>query len=272
LDKEAVINYENIALFEHQFWLQVLGDHARFIFDALSPQELQEIQRAQYFIHTFDQLLEESRKSPCGADLSRLTNQAYIFANEIRNFKLHLIKRHLVDDIKLNLPPTFLNHMVNEVEEYIRILCFLTIKQVPIIQPIDYHMIWLLDAAGHSAGIMGDLDMVEKDLLKKSQKFTTRFEELYIKAVEIAGYMRTGVDKFPALTRFNYQVEEELLVFKKFLRDLEALELDHKVLGTLSALMLDHMAREECYALTKLAKVTEIEQPKCDPTKPRTEV
>jgi hypothetical protein len=161
--------------------------------------------------------------------------------------------------------------MVNEVEEYIRILRFLAINQIPPTQPMDYHKIWLLDAAGHSAGIMGDLDMVEKDLIKKSEKFTKRFEQLYIKAVEISGYMRTGVNQFPAFTRFNHQVEEELLVFKKFLRDLEVLELDHKVLGTLSALMLDHMAREECYALTKLAKVTEIAEPQCDPTKPRTE-
>ncbi|MBU5676237.1 DUF2935 domain-containing protein [Alkaliphilus sp. MSJ-5] len=271
MDKESVIHYENIALFEHQFWLQVLGDHARFIFDALSPQELQEIQRAQYFICIFDQLLEEARKLPQGSALSHLTDQAYQYAQEIRIFKLHIIKRHLLENIKISLPPTFINHMVNEVEEYIRILCFLTMKQVPITRPIDYHMIWLLDAAGHSAGVAGDLDMVEKELSKKSQKFTTRFEQLYIKAVEMAGYMRTGTDKFPAFTRFNHQVEEELLVFKKFLRELEALELDHKVLGTLSALMLDHMAREECYAVTKLAQVTEIESPKCDPIKPRTE-
>ncbi|ABR50729.1 conserved hypothetical protein [Alkaliphilus metalliredigens QYMF] len=271
MDKEDILPYENVALFEHQFWLQVLGDHARFILNALSPEEREEIQRAQYFIHIFDQLLEESRKSPRGSALSKLTDQAYGCAQEIRTFKLHLIKRHLVGKIEIGLPPTFLNHMVNEVEEYLRILCFLSMKQIPITQPIHYHMVWLLDAAGHSAGIMGDLDMVEKELIRKSGKFTQRFEEFYIKAVEIAGYTRTTLDQFPAFTRFNYQVEGELLLFKKFLRELEALELNQKVLGTLSALMLDHMAREECYYLTKLAQVTEVKEPKCDPTKARTE-
>jgi hypothetical protein len=30
---------EEEALFEHRFWLQILGDHARFILNALSPKE-----------------------------------------------------------------------------------------------------------------------------------------------------------------------------------------------------------------------------------------
>lgn len=34
--------------FEHQFWLQILGDHGRFIFSNLSPEEKDEINRACY--------------------------------------------------------------------------------------------------------------------------------------------------------------------------------------------------------------------------------
>ena len=44
-------NYTAAVLFEHRFWLQVLGDHARFIKDALSPDERDEIQSAEYFIN-----------------------------------------------------------------------------------------------------------------------------------------------------------------------------------------------------------------------------
>jgi hypothetical protein len=44
-------NYVNeTALFEHRFWLQVLGDHSRFILYALSPKESSEIQTAEQFI------------------------------------------------------------------------------------------------------------------------------------------------------------------------------------------------------------------------------
>ncbi|GAB6889346.1 DUF2935 domain-containing protein [Geobacillus stearothermophilus] len=44
------------------------------------------------------------------------------------------------------------------------------------------------------------------------------------------------------------------------------------VQGMQSPLMADHMAREECYYLQKLAETTgEVKAPACDPTKPRTQ-
>ncbi|MFC0297543.1 hypothetical protein [Geobacillus jurassicus] len=43
-------------------------------------------------------------------------------------------------------------------------------------------------------------------------------------------------------------------------------------LDLLPLLMADHMEREECYCLQKLAETTgEVKPPACDPTKPRTE-
>lgn len=33
--------FEKTAVFEHRFWLQILGDHARFIFNSLSPPKQQ---------------------------------------------------------------------------------------------------------------------------------------------------------------------------------------------------------------------------------------
>ena len=48
--------------------------------------------------------------------------------------------------------------------------------------------------------------------------------------------------------------------------------IEKEILGTLSPLMADHMFREECYYLTKLAMVAGTKNPTCDPTKLRTEV
>ncbi|OEH86904.1 hypothetical protein BHU72_01185 [Desulfuribacillus stibiiarsenatis] len=265
-------NYNQVALFEHRFWLQVLGDHARFIFDNLSPDEKEEIQKAHYFIYVFDQLLNKARTNLSEAAIMELNQEATLYAQEIRLFKLHLIQRQLVGNIVIGLPPTFINHMVTEVEEYLRVLCFLIDHKIPVFHPIDLHLAWLLDAAGHAAAVSGDVDMVEKKVIEKSDEFTERFEEMYIKAVEIADYMRTGLTQFPALNRFNVQVADEITMFKVFLRELEKLELSKQLLGTVTALMLDHMAREECYYLVKLAQVTALQPPPCDPTKPRTEM
>ena len=49
-------NYEESALFEHQFWLKVLTDHAQFLLDALAPKEKEDIKKATYFVETFTNL------------------------------------------------------------------------------------------------------------------------------------------------------------------------------------------------------------------------
>ena len=58
-DVNCVENYLKSAVFEHQFWLQVLGDHSRFIHDSLYPSEKEDISKAASFIHHFNQLLSQ---------------------------------------------------------------------------------------------------------------------------------------------------------------------------------------------------------------------
>lgn len=265
------ISIKELTLFEHRFWLQILGDHSRFIFNALSPKETEEIQKAQYFIGIFDQMLQKARMGLTDEELRPFTERAYQLAQEIRAFKLHLIKKHLIADIMIELPPTFLNHMVNEVEEYIRVLGCLIRGEAPIVHPLQHHMLWLPDAAGHAAAIAGSLDMVEKMLEEKSKEFVNNFENYFIKAFELLGYLRTNVQQFSALKRFNKQVEKEITEFTTFLRVLEKMVGCNEVLGTLYALLLDHMAREECYYLIKLSMGSDVKKPDCDPTKPRTQ-
>jgi len=85
-------------------------------------------------------------------------------------------------------------------------------------------------------------------------------------------YLRANVHQFPALSRFHRQIELEMAIFQSFLHELEEMELNNEVLGVLSPLMADHMAREECYYLQKLAETTgEVKALACDPTKPRTQ-
>lgn len=60
-----------------------------------------------------------------------------------------------------------------------------------------------------------------------------------------------------------------MLDFKKFLEILLYKRSDKRTLGIIAPLVLDHMNREECYYLTKLATVSETKSPICDPTKPR---
>ncbi|MCL6627465.1 MAG: DUF2935 domain-containing protein, partial [Alicyclobacillus shizuokensis] len=176
------------ALFEHRFWLQVLGDHARFIHTSLAPTEVTEIRRAQRFIEVFDSLLARARQNLHDSALTRLHTHAYKVAKRLREFKLHLLRRHLASEVEMSLSPSFLNHMVNENEEYLRIIgCWLEGQQTPLMNPLHHHQLWLQDAYGHSATLAQTVDFSEFDLKRKSDRFTHDFQALYLKAIELAG-------------------------------------------------------------------------------------
>ncbi|MCM3039456.1 DUF2935 domain-containing protein [Paenibacillus motobuensis] len=260
------------ALFEHRFWLQILGDHSRFIFNTLSPKETADIQTAQHFIQAFDQLLNQARDIESDAQLGTLNKQAYSLTVNLRQFKLNILERQLVKQITIGLTPTFLNHMVNELEEYLRILnCLLEGKPVPQFDALHHDFLWLSDAAAHAAIISSDLDFVEKRLIDRSRAFEGHFQQFYLKSIEMAGYMRTELRDFPAFRRFHTDVDMEMNIFRAFLKELEDLELSAEVLDRISPLIPDHMMREECYYLMKLAQLGLVQDPECTPDKPRIE-
>jgi hypothetical protein len=258
--------FARTAKFEHRFWLQVLGDHSRFIFEALAPVQKEEIEKASSFIRVFDKLLERANSS----DLVPFTIEAETEVIILREFKLDLLRKHLIGKIKIHLSPTFINHMVNELEEYLRILIHLKAGEAPpVYHELHHHLLWLLDAVGHSEAISSNLDSVEKKLIEKSNTFRKNFEDFYLKSVELAGYLRTNLTSFPALSKMNSDSQLEIKLFQNFLHEIEELRLSKQALGTFAALMADHMYREECYYLMKLAESANLDSPNCDPAKPR---
>lgn len=234
----------------------MLGDHGRFIHDSLAPSEKEKIEVAASFIKRFDQLLQTSKKPLTDQEIMMVAKKAKVASEKIRAFKLWLIKEHLVGEVKISLPPSFINHMVNEVEEAIRVFSYLENGQnIPAVHPLHHDLLWLIDAAGHAGAIDADLDRVEKKLKEKGQQFMKEWEDFYLKAVELAGYLRANVDKFPALDKFHKDIELEMTIFKVFLRELEEMRIKKEALGTFTPLMADHMAREETYYLRKIELV-----------------
>jgi hypothetical protein len=256
-------------LFEHRFWLQILGDHSRFIYNSLSPNETDKIAKAKAFMVRFDDLLYESRKDLPTIEIDSLTMLAYEEVQNLRKFKLQIITEQLISKIEISLPPTFINHMINELEEYLFILNQSMQNKSRRACALHYHLLWLTDGTGHADSISSSLDPTEKLLINEAKCFSKVFEDLYLRAIEFSGYTRTGLSNFPALDDLNFTAEKEMLSFKRYLEILLSKVSDKKTLGTLATLVLDHMNREECYYLTKLATVSKTKIPGCDPTKPR---
>lgn len=243
------------AVFEHSFWLEIMKDHGQFIHDSLYPSETENIKKAISFIQQFSQLLAFAKSLNATDVAISFSLRVAEVVEQFKQFKFHILRHQLSGDIGIHLAPTFVNHMVNELEEYQNVLSYLKKGEVPpIFHELHYHLTWLLDASGHAGTINDELDGVEKRLKQKSNTFAQHFEQFYLKAVELTGYLRSNVKTFPALTRFNKDVEIEMTLFKTFLRELEELELSAEVLGTFTASMADHMWREEQYYLAKLAQ------------------
>lgn len=265
-------NFDAVAQDEHSFWLQVLGDHSRFILQGLSAKEKYEIQYAERFIVDFDMLLSMIRRKMSLAELSTFNKQVIDKVKKLKSFKIHLIQRHLTEHPSLNLSPSLLSHMVNELEEYESTLRYLDGGKIPpAVHPIHHHHLWLLDGIGHAASISSSLDMSERELRKELQEFEQDFCRYYNKAQELASYLRTGLLSFPALTRFNLEANQLMVQFISLLTELKELSLKNEILGSTDPLFFDHMIREECYYLRKLSQVTEIQPPNCDPASPRIE-
>lgn len=265
------ITLKQRVLFEHLFWLQILGDHSRFLFNNLSPKETPEVSTARAFMQSFDELLMQARGVNSDGQLDLLTQEAFRQASALREFKLHLLRRLLAGQIGFHFSPTFINHMLNEIEEYLRILLCVQHRTLPIMPATHHDLLWLSDAVGHATAIANGLDETEAPLIQKSEAFNKRFQELYSKAKEISGYFRTGLADFPALGRFNNEVSDKMSEFMDFLCVIKDLIMKKEVLTSLPELIPDHMLREECYFLCKLAEVAEITVPPCDPTWPRPE-
>lgn len=160
-------NYLQHAVFEHRFWLRILKDHSQFIHDSLYPSETEEIKKASSFIQQFTQLLAyvNSIDANNAVPFSVTVDEA---VEQLKQFKFHILRKQLVGNINIHLPPTFINHMVNELEEYQIVLSYLKKGEVPpIFHELHHHLLWLLDASGHAGAIHDDLDGVEQRLKQK---------------------------------------------------------------------------------------------------------
>lgn len=117
-------NFVQHAIFEHRFWLEIMQNHAQFIHDALYPSEEEDIQRAHTYIYQFSQLLTYV---PSLDDSNAVSFSVSVDDNveQFKQFKLRLLRHQLLGDIGIHLTPTFVNHMVNELEEYQNVLGYL---------------------------------------------------------------------------------------------------------------------------------------------------
>lgn len=166
--------------YEDIFWLQVLGDHMRIFIGTLEAKEKDLLAEAKELRDKLDELLLDARvKNLDQDDVARTVEK-------VRKYKLTMISLRTMNQVGLNLPPFFPSHMLNELEEYEKI-----IRGAETTDIIGQHKLWLNDAVGHVDSLISDLDITEKIRKKELKGLMKKFECLYQTTLETKGFTRT---------------------------------------------------------------------------------
>ena len=262
---------QNICTYDNPFWLQILGDQMRFISGALIPRETDLAEQAEHFITLYDTLYAQSTEHLPDIALERFLDTAYNVTQQGRTFCLAILRRQICGDACINMSPGFLNQMANEAEEFLRTLDLTIKKRQSLMHPIHHHILWLINCSINVDTINACLDPSERDLLRICHRFMHKFDGLYLKAMELMGFLRAGLAEFSALYRLNADVLSELVAFAEFLLGLEEKLKNNEILGTLSRLKVNHMYRKACFYAYKLSEASGTQPPVFDMMQKRRE-
>ncbi|MGE5486137.1 MAG: DUF2935 domain-containing protein [Ignavibacteriales bacterium] len=227
-----------------KFWLRILRDHTVFIFDNLGPAEQAAICQARALQAAFERLLAQAPVNPAEAATATVS---------LIEFKRSLLQRLLNCQITIHLQASDLNHMINEAQEFLRVLGCIA----PIQGPVPVHVLhllrlWIPDAGGHSSMLYHVLDSNESRLVRELRRFEKEFSMLYLKVIgktEMFDRLRAC---FPSICHTAEEGAGLVRSHIDFLEQLGGLIGGCRVETTGSAAMVDHMIAEETHFLAHL--------------------
>jgi hypothetical protein len=127
------------------FWTTIMRDHSEFFLLTFSSKEVEYIEKVKEYKKIFIQLGNELKKDSTLSD--SIIEHIYNTVVDFIGFKQEVLGKLILCDIELNMPPTFVNHMINEAMEFLRTLKNVKIKTFinPIEENIMIHKLWLPD-------------------------------------------------------------------------------------------------------------------------------
>jgi hypothetical protein len=260
---------------EHRFWIEILQDHAYFVYNALSPGDTRYVQAAAGYIQAFGELLERLLKinpqlEPSDKTMIQFAQSALAVAQGYFQFEGHIQNLRIENRIVLSLSPTYLNGTVSENEEYLRLLSSYTAGLEPMpLALADLVDLWLEDQLGHASLLINQLDVAELGWIEKVQRAQATFSALMIKQRQIRNYLRFTPPNFPVQLQFAADIAAVVISFEEVVRQVVQLLVNNRVLSRLTLRFIEHHFPETCYFLRKLSLyVPNIPIRDCSLTKP----
>ena len=232
------------------FWTGILADHAKFQINAFSPKEVLLIKEAEKF-HLYFAEKNEALKQKENVDINDLEKHTSDFID----FKKSMITSLLHHNILINFSPSFINHMVNEADEFLSMLRG-SVLPGKMENPPLYMKTWLADASGHASTLAAFLDFAEVPTIKQGQIFKQMFDDLGKKASEVTNIkenLHTDIDVGLLKNEVIYTLDE----FIKYCEGVGELLDEKKIMsiGTLSSEVTNHFIKEHNYFIQKLEAI-----------------
>lgn len=245
-DFDIFINEELQPHHHYKVCLRILQDHMIFI-DKRSKIYANEAN--QYL----NRILQLKREVTYPIRPEKINNQVIDVIEDVRNFKRNILADLLSGPPQIQLPPTFISHMLNELEKFrFMFYYFKAHGELPPVNTLNEHKLWLLDIEGHLGGIHDNLDAVEKLLRKRLCKQQKVFKALHAKTLEFIGYIKHGVVGGNHLSQLDSDSSQAVMVYLNLVREVLQFRDSNLALGTIDSHMLLHMIFEEIYYLRLL--------------------
>ncbi|MDQ6422441.1 DUF2935 domain-containing protein [Paenibacillus sp. LHD-117] len=245
---------------EHAFWLEILQDHAYFVYDYTAPYEKAWVSEAEQFIARFEELRRRLDATPRNephdsAVMIQLAREIWPVAEGYYQFEGRLQNLRIDNKIQVALSPTFFNGTLNENQEYLRQLAFYMEgklpERLPLVQLLD---LWMEDQLGHAVLLRSALDPMELEVIRETDRYSEIFQGFMVQNHQIKGYLRfspPGMKRQQLLAR---QVGQAVLGMNAFVYRVVLLYRNTELMNKTTLRFLEHHFPETCYFIRKLSE------------------
>ncbi len=259
----AVVTYSNEDL--NRFWLQIMGDNAIIIFNALSPQESDDAPKVKALADRFDALALRANQNPTPEQTAGINREAYGAVQDFRKFLLQIMKTLLTSRYYIYLKPGIIINFVGEAQRYLDLLDVFMQNKKPEYNPLLEEIYWLPLFSIQNRYIADNLGYYQEHNINFARNLASYINKYAAYSVELKGLSRIGTENFPMAREHHIAVFDYLNTYFKFLNNIVFLQQQKKIPSSMSLLYLDRSRRMLCHFLKQMAVFLDSEAPDCDP-------
>ena len=258
----AAVTYSNEDL--NRFWLQVMGDNALIMLNALSPQEAMDAPKAEELAKRFDALALRADQKPTPEQTAQINMEAHQAAQDFRKFLLRILNILLTSKYHIDLKPTIIYHFAAEAERYIGMVNIFMQNKKPVYDALQEEIFWLPLFSIQNRYIADSLGYFQVQNRNSARNLAFYFSNYAAYSVELKGLSRIGTEDFPLAQEHHIAVADLLNTYFKFLNNLISLQQRKRIPGSMSLLYLDRSRRILCRFIKQMAVYLDSEVPECD--------